>query len=162
MYFRRTRHSELQFGFFTGSPIKGLFTFPRPLFYLLQNRLYLFAFFRRATASAKQARSARHETRPTWEAPTPVERSLRACLCSPENANRVCLALSSLKRSRMHRAIFFIAFSNSSFLSKKKTTTTDHQRKKKAHICLIHISSVTQTNDFPNSQHTGKQISHLA
>ena len=63
---------------------KGYFTFLRPLFYLLQNRLYLFAFFRRAKASAKQARSARHETRPTWEAPSPVERSLRACLCSPE------------------------------------------------------------------------------
>ena len=53
---------------------KGYFTFPRPLFYLLQSRLHLFAFFRRAKANVKQARSAGHETRPTWEAPTPVER----------------------------------------------------------------------------------------
>ena len=53
---------------------KGYFTFPRPLFYLLQSRLHLFTFFRRAKANVKQARSAGHETRPTWEAPTPVER----------------------------------------------------------------------------------------
>ena len=61
---------------------KGYFNFLRPLFYLLQNRLYLFTFFRRATASVKQARSARHETRPTWEAPTPVARVWRPSLAS--------------------------------------------------------------------------------
>ena len=61
---------------------KGYFNFLRPLFYLLQNRLYLFTFFRRATASVKQARSARHETRPTWEAPTPVARVWRSSLAS--------------------------------------------------------------------------------
>ena len=61
---------------------KGYFTFLRPLFYLLQNRLYLFTFFRRATASVKQERSARHETCPTWEAPTPVARVWRSSLAS--------------------------------------------------------------------------------
>ena len=61
---------------------KGYFTFLRPLFYLLQNRLHLFAFFRRAKANVQQARSAGHETRPTWEAPTPVERIWRFSLAS--------------------------------------------------------------------------------
>ena len=68
---------------------KGYFTFLRPLFYLLQNRLHLFAFFRRAKANVKQARSAGHETRPRGRRlllsnVSGASRSLRACLSSPE------------------------------------------------------------------------------
>ena len=160
MYFRRTRHSQLQFGFVTGSPkkspkkrviYKGYFTFLRPLFYLLQNRLHLFAFFRRAQ-SKRGAPDTRH-----------AQRGRRLLLSSARFVlvfARLCLAMSSPKKIPHASRNFFSSLSRIPlFFPKKKQQPS---AKKKAHICLIHISSVTQTYDFPNSQHTGKQISHLA
>ena len=110
MYFRRTRHSQLQFGFVTGSPIKspkiGLFIRVISLSWGLSFICCRTGFTcshslgeRRQTYSKRGAPDTRHAQRGRRLLLSNVSgasRSLRACLSSPEKRESRCLALSSL------------------------------------------------------------------
>ena len=76
----------------------------------------------------------------------------------------VCNRVKGGKKSRIPLFFFHIAFPNSSFVSINKKQTnkqgTLYREETTLKMCPVDSQFAAQTYDFPNSQHTGKNILH--